>query len=542
VYASIFRKGQRIARCLALAFVSTLLVHAAALAQTYSCDSYDLADIGQELPDTMWSDIGYALTETLDVRATTREAACARIGASVRRGASHQSGNLCLSGCVPSHTWQDGPHYYCESPVDQNSRFYRPLRLLAKHRCADTTAALSGPGRIPNHLKGTEPGVDLKLQLSEHALYFSNVWHFSVPTGNISVRTDQPGPDNRLSSDFRQFLQLPPMRNGNYLVDERGAYQFKLLPHKLFLSRPVKPQVITVSATCNGCRNVATWDIRVGPPEVVIGFFNGVGNTGEAAQESLNRLQRELGSRYEDSPLKYDWFYNQTACGEGIMGKPSCLEDLAEVFEQRSIELGGVFANRWETFWDIVASRHQQATSLTGRLVNLLGPGSNALLQWLDASVNAILNQLVRDTLKLLTLFKDSPTYENRADHMERLWRYADNGDSMVLVAHSQGNLFVNSAFDALKSFKPDAQARVVHVAPASPTLRGDYVLADIDLVINALRVSGLNSVPDVNIRLPFSSEDKAGHGFDPTYLDKTRAAHSRTMGLITNSLEALAL
>lgn len=542
MYAFIARRGLRFARCLAFAFVSTLVAHPVALAQTYGCNSYDLADIGQELPDTMWSDIGYALTETLDARAATREAACGHIGASVRRGGPYQSGHLCLNGCVPSHTWEEGPHHYCESPVDQNSRFYRPLRLLAKHRCGDTSAALDGPDHIPNHLKGTEQGVDLTLQLSEHALYFTNTWHFSVPTGNISIRSDQPGPDNRLSSDFRQFLQLPPMRKGSYLVDESGAYHFKLLPHKLFLSRPVKPQVITVSATCNGCRNMASWDIRVGPPEVVVGFFNGVGNTRKAAEASLYRLEIELGSQYKEAPLKYDWFYNQTACGEGITGKPSCLEDVAEVFEQRSLELGGVFANRWETFWDILTGRHQQATSLTGRLVDFLGPGSNALLQWLDASVNAILNQLVRDTLKLLTLFKDSPTYENRANHMERLWRYADEGKGMVLVAHSQGNLFVNSAFDALKSFKPDAPARVVHVAPASPTLRGDYVLADIDLVINALRVTGLNSVPDVNIRLPMSSGDRSGHGFDPTYLDKARAAHSRTIGLITNSLEVLAL
>jgi hypothetical protein len=162
-----------------------------------------------------------------------------------------------------------------------------------------------------------------------------------------------------------------------------------------------------------------------------------------------------------------------------------------------------VFTNRWETFWDILAGRHQQDTSFTGQLLSRLGHGSNALLQWLDGSVNALLNQLARDTLKLITLLRDSPTHENRADHMERLWRYADEGHGMVLVAHSQGNLFVNSAFDALMAFKPDARARVVHVAPASPTLRGDYVLANIDLVINALRVTGLNSVPDVNVSLP---------------------------------------
>ncbi len=35
----------------------------------------------------------------------------------------------------------------------------------------------------------------------------------------------------------------------------------------------------------------------------------------------------------------------------------------------------------------------------------------------------------------------------------------------------------------------------MVHVAPASPSLRGEVVLADIDLVINALRVTGTRAV-----------------------------------------------
>lgn len=317
-------------------------------------------------------------------------------------------------------------------------------------------------------------------------------------------------------------------------TDGAGEFHFTYFP-----GSGAQPRTDTVVAECEDCSEPARWDIDV-RQEVVIGFFNGVANTRKAAEASLYRLEVEFGPQHKGTPLKYDWFYNQTACGEGALGKPSCLEDVAEVFDQRTTELGGVFATRWETFWDILAGRHQQETSLTGRLVSLLGNGSNALLQWLDASFNAILNQLARDTLKLITLFNDSPTYENRADHMERLWRYADEGHGMVLVAHSQGNLFVNSAFDALKAFKPDAQAQVVHVAPASPTLRGDHVLADIDLVINALRVTGLNSVPDVNISLPLSEVDPSGHGFEPTYLDAARAAYARTRGLIVQSLDAL--
>ena len=250
----------------------------------------------------------------------------------------------------------------------------------------------------------------------------------------------------------------------------------------------------------------------------------------------MKRLEVEFGPQFKESPLKYAQFYNQTACNGGF-----CWEDMAKTFEQRSVALNGVFADRWETFWDILAGRHRQECSLTGRLLNLLGNGSNALLQWLDTAATAVLNQLVNNTLRMLTLFSDSPTAADRADHNTRLWQYADDGNQLLLVAHSQGNLFVNSAYDALMRFKPEAKAQVVHVAPASPTLRGDYVLADIDGVINLLRVTGLNSVPSINVNLPTSSADASGHGFEPTYLDKNRAAYARTLGMITTSLDALA-
>ena len=324
-------------------------------------------------------------------------------------------------------------------------------------------------------------------------------------------------------------------------TDHQGFAQLTYYPPATW----TRKQVITIKATCEDCVPGGSWPTKGpwdthritldGPDDIVIGFFNGVANTRTAAQGSLRRLEAEFGPQYKETPLKYAQFYNQTACDGGF-----CWEDMAETFEQRSVALNGVFADRWETFWDILAGRHQQDTSLTGRLLNLLGNGSNALLQWLDTAATAVLNQLVKNTLRMMTYFSNSPTAADRADHNTRLWRYADDGNQLLLVAHSQGNLFVNSAYDALMRFKPEAKARVVHVAPAAPTLRGDHVLADIDLVINALRGTGLSSVPDVNINLPLSKIDLTGHSFEPTYLDKSRAAYARTRGMITNSLDAL--
>lgn len=362
----------------------------------------------------------------------------------------------------------------------------------------------------------------------------TNAANGNAPMGNTTITLDvvtdtAKGDAGRLLSTAYPSQHLPGPST-RAITDSTGKTTATFSwPQSL---RPAPVQRIKgcdLSGRCTG-----TLDIPLNP-SIVIGFFNGVSNTEDAAQKSLDRLRREFGPQYKETPLKYDWFYNQTACSGGF-----CLEDLAETFEQRSQALNGVFTNRWETFWDILAGRHQQDNSLTGRLLNLLGNGSNALLQWLDTTATAVLNQLVNNTLRLMTYFSNSPTAADRADHNTRLWQYADDGTQLLLVAHSQGNLFVNSAYDALMRFKPEAKARVVHVAPAAPTLRGDHVLADIDLVINALRITGLNSVPDVNINLPLSRGDTSGHSFEPTYLDKSRAAYSRTRGMITSGLDAL--
>lgn len=343
------------------------------------------------------------------------------------------------------------------------------------------------------------------------------------------------GPPGRVLSTTYPGQHVPASRSLG-VTDRNG----KTLATFHWPQASYQPPVQRVGAHCDTSGQcMATLDLRWNS-DVVIGFFNGVANTRNAAQGSMDRLREEFGTQYKQGQLKYDWFYNQTACGEAWYGKVSCLEDVAEVFEQRSLELAGVFANRWEVFWDLLTGRQAQETSFTGRLVSLLGNGANALLQWLDATANALINQLTRDTLKLLTLFSDSPTYENRNAHLERLLQHAREGSRLLLVAHSQGNLFANSAYDALKSIQPDALMQVVHVAPASPTLRGDHALANIDLVINGLRLSGLNSVPDANITLPLSLKDVTGHGFEPTYLDKARAAYGRVHHMISARLESL--
>ena len=297
-----------------------------------------------------------------------------------------------------------------------------------------------------------------------------------------------------------------------------------------------KKQVDVIEIGCDACMSTpALVNITMAP--TVVGFFNGVWNTAADARNSQHRLEREFGTSHNGASLKYDLFYNQTGCGSGAAGKAACLQDVFEVFAQRDKELDGVLSNRWEMFWEILSGSHKQSNSLTGSLLSWLGGGGNALLQLIDSTFSAMINKLAALTGSLLS---NPPTAYDIASQVAKLKAYADDDYTLLLVAHSQGNLFVNAAYDGLKAAKFDAVPKVVHVAPASPTLRGHYVLADIDVVINGLRLSGINSVQPVNIYLPTSSKDLSGHMFEGTYLDVTRTAYSRVKFFITDALESL--
>jgi hypothetical protein len=276
-------------------------------------------------------------------------------------------------------------------------------------------------------------------------------------------------------------------------------------------------------------------------PPTLIGYFNGVANTRATALISRDRLQREYGATYKTKPLEYELFYNQTTCELGTfrVGKIPCLEDIAEVFEQRTSELNNGLKNRWEHFWEMLGGRTSQDGSLTATLTSKLGKFGEAILQLLDNIYTLVINQFVGSFFSFLNSLNGTPTLADNAAHVVKLKTYADKGSGMVLVAHSQGNLFVNAAYDGIKTVAPAAKVQVVHVAPASPTLRGGYALADVDFVIRSLRklVTGL---PSVNIELPLSANDRTGHAFEGTYLDITRNAYTRVKAMISAALDGV--
>lgn len=296
-----------------------------------------------------------------------------------------------------------------------------------------------------------------------------------------------------------------------------------------------KATIETVTGDCGGCNSRASSTITVTRPRTVLGYFNGVWNTKEQAGAGLDALRDLVGPVHDNNPIRYESFYNQT--GKGAAG--TLLQDIAETFVQRGVELDGVLNNRWEHYWDLLSGRHGDPSSLTGSLIKGLGSGGLSLARLLDATFNATLGQIVGGWARMLS---DPPTEADLNSQLTKLRALADDGSDFVLVAHSQGNLFANAAHDGLLASHPRVAAKVVHVAPASPTTRGEYGLSDLDLVINGLRVQGINGVKAANWSIPFSLVDASGHSLVSTYLDVAREGRAKVKALVVSALDGLAL
>ncbi len=157
-------------------------------------------------------------------------------------------------------------------------------------------------------------------------------------------------------------------------------------------------------------------------------FFNGVRTTNAGAQSGVEEFKRIHGVVTQaGDKIGYEYFYNYS----------NGFEDFVETFEQRLLEQDGLLEGRFELFFE----------SLTGdgpwwsRIIESVGDAAgilSGLVDWFEA---AAIQQLT-------TLLGNPPTEVNYAEHRARLDNRIVEGKKLLLVAHSQGNLFVNASYD----------------------------------------------------------------------------------------------
>lgn len=246
-----------------------------------------------------------------------------------------------------------------------------------------------------------------------------------------------------------------------------------------------------------------------------IGFFNGVATTRKQAQSGRKEIQSKLNvDQYNDQDVDYQLFYNDSYIDEGML---NVLGDFAETFDQRTSELEQRTFERWEAFWDIINGRTNSS------IINLIDSLISGFLDFVHDVISLSLNATIKVFLEsLATLSGSTPnTDEVRKKHQLINDSLAWSGKKLIYLAHSQGNLWVNESFQNILAQQgyDASNIKTIHIAPASPTVNGDYILSTNDLVINGLKFTGYDSIKESNITIPKTKKDRVGHSLIDIYL-----------------------
>lgn len=273
-------------------------------------------------------------------------------------------------------------------------------------------------------------------------------------------------------------------------------------------------------------------------------FGNGVGNSKEDALKSLNILTGLVGSKYKDKDVNYKIAYNPTD-GPGA----ATILDVVEAAKQKAGENNSLWSLTWKVIFGVVnkAEPNQSWVTTVAQI-------------WTD--FNAKIMQGMRYNLAKQSSYYDATAASHVALYKALLTNKSDP-QRVLLVAHSQGNLYGNIALQKLEQEllsiadgkKYLSRFAMVGVASAADFVYkdGPYLTSTYDGVINAVRAN----YPTVllgNITLPAAAEykttsvngepvsiiDYTGHGFVTVYTNNTYAGRALLKNHIEKQLSSL--
>ena len=277
-------------------------------------------------------------------------------------------------------------------------------------------------------------------------------------------------------------------------------------------------------------------------------FINGVQTSQGRANADRDTLASAVGRYFEHRPVKYDALYNSTAANLGDFSETFGLR-IAEAINNGDVptntellgEVGSYFLGHAYEFYDsgelarFLAERWSNATLSEQEYVK--GHFANAASILLAAAADT-LAQMVTAMYHLVQDFANhslTPRAQGELDDMVRQVQAAvDDHERVVLVAHSEGNLFANAVYERLSD---TSEVRVVYVAPPTANLHGTntHTLIDTDAVILALGALA-GSTPTVTDRSGYPVPTLFWHDFIESYMSGVPAARQRIIGQVRSA------
>jgi hypothetical protein len=239
-------------------------------------------------------------------------------------------------------------------------------------------------------------------------------------------------------------------------------------------------------------------DGRLCQQGVFVVFGNGVWNDKEDADSSRDLLAWRLESQVAGTDL------------EGIITyitahNPSdgTLLDLVETFEQN-------LQTDWSQFWRYLAGLDPMPDFLQNKLIEIANAVDENILQ-------------------------GNPAVQ---DHVEKYNKFLSEGNKVVVVAHSQGNLFANIAYLGLDSQYSDGFGIVSVGNPDNYVAgSGPYTTLDEDIIIGSVPGSlpaNLDNFFGINLR------DLSGHTFGKSYMAIGHQAETKILGDVMSTINGL--
>lgn len=279
----------------------------------------------------------------------------------------------------------------------------------------------------------------------------------------------------------------------------------------------IRSTVAVLIALCLGPAVAANIDPRLAKADTCgryeIFHINGIQTTETDANRNLDRLTVAYGNAHNEHLIAYRLAYNPTQ---------GALLDLVDVFAQKLNEYPGA------TFSMIVRA--------------FLGRVRDPLPVSLADELQRILIERIRSTGYV------SLNDADLAAVVDRIRRQRLSGAKTLLVPHSQGNLYANSAYTLLTQAagNPVPPKSLAIVGVASPAAfvagaNGRYVTSRQDLVIFGLRkLLGNGNVLPGNVTQPLTLDDPLGHSFQAIYLRPNTNARTKLLGDIATAFDAL--
>ncbi|MDA3669997.1 hypothetical protein PFF91_28780 [Burkholderia cenocepacia] len=251
------------------------------------------------------------------------------------------------------------------------------------------------------------------------------------------------------------------------------------------------------------------------PYEIV--YSNGILNNAGNIIDGRNALSSMIGAKFNGTTVYYGVNPNES---DGF------LSDLITVYSQKLSENP---AWSWEMLSRVAGGFTQGiAPDIVSTIQNLIGDVEKQTSSSLNAKFQekySYVDDRVSDAVLQLT---DA---------------IIDKGRRVLLVGHSQGNLYAN-ATHRLVYTNPKIKygnLKVVGVANVAAFVAdgGEYVTSSSDLVVKALRYAIPQTLPS-NVDAAFNPDDLSGHLFLETYLNPGFSARAAILAMIQRALPNL--